>query len=744
MKSSGGGGGKPSSSSGEDAHQAYMDAIKQAGGIGVDRICKKCGFKNESGTQLTHCVQCGEPLPMGGLMRADEKAMYEGLLVELAIQGQDYAKHVWPKWAGQCGVWSSYEPNPCLLNGCPCASKFLNGMKELASAGGGDRMSGPKTTFKRCTHCNPDKPDPQCDYCLGTGMEPVTQWGRMKGRWCWHGTRTNDVYCYICHESLKPTLRSGQAYGPGEYFGVNPSVSLSYASGTNRQLVCFCFTGELVGGGALQGYEPDKARAGRAGQLSSVWSHHNNFCYVLNNPGCGGCSSRASLPGRESDGNVMYCIPVGIVSYSTSQSLNWKVLSCGAAILGARSTWDLPEFTDRLERARRIQVDLQREEQLMWTFMHHERLFRETVIEASFKLFWQKWPVVQENEGQERFRAKQRLEDNFKKIAVGPEAEKLKSAQATKKLAEDQKARQVAEAKLKKQLPNVLKVISKPGKMPAYIRQLKADEHNFLQWSVEFVGPDRSPFQESHALKARLDFGLGYPGQPPKVRFDAQLFHPNVDSNCVMHLRIDDEEKFVEACGGKVKPDGAVLTYTQHVINALYKPDFMNVQDGSLATGFAPDAHGFAEWRKAAAKHHDTEDTMEDLQDEAEVGPEETEDGSPQPAHRSPSERGLQRTGSSPTMKSVKKRERSANLSYADFCDILDEEGKEIMQLMEKKKTEICPAEGVGKAEDRSALETCVDKAIEQHMAETHEHTEKYKKDFLSELKECTIPVSLK
>lgn len=733
----------PAAKSGEqDAHMAYIDAIKQAGGVGVDRICKKCGFKNESGTQLTHCAQCSEPLPMGGLMRADEKAMYEGLLVELAIQGQDYAKHVWPKWSAQCGEWSSYEPNPCLLNGCPCASKFLNGLKELASAGGGDRMTGPKTTMVKCD-CKGAATT--CDKCLGTGIEPQASWGRMKGRWCWHGTRTNDVYCYICHESLKPTLRAGQAYGPGEYFGVNPSVSLSYASGTNRQLVCFCFTGEVVGGGTCKGYEPDKAPSGRAGSLSSVWSHHNNFCYVLNNPGCGGCSSRASLPGRDNDGNVMYCIPVGIVSYASNESLNWKVLSCGAAILGARSTWDLPEFTDRLERARRIQVDLQREEQLMWTFMHHERLFRENVITHSFKTFWGKWPVVQESEGKQRFFAMRDLEKDFKEIALGPEAEKLKTAQATRKLADDQKARTVAESKLKKQLPNVHKKVAKD--MPPFIRQLKMDEHNFLHWTVEFVGPQYSPFQDSHALKGRVEFSLGYPATPPKVRFDAQLFHPNVDSACLMHVGIDDEAKFAEACGGKPKPDQGVMVYMETVVKALLKPDFMTTQDGSLATGFAPDSGGYADWRKAAAAKHGTEDTMEDLPDAGEAAAEEGEGQWNRPRSnsgtRADSARGLTRQGSSPTMKSAKKRERSANLSYTEFCEILDEEDVEARQMLEKKKAEICGVEGVGKAEDRVALVQCVDSAIAKHSVGLQEHTQQFKREFLSVLKECTIPVKI-
>jgi hypothetical protein len=41
----------------------------------------------------------------------------------------------------------------------------------------------------------------------------------------------------ICNVGFDPHVRSGQAMGPGEYFGGAPTVSLSYCRGQGRMLV---------------------------------------------------------------------------------------------------------------------------------------------------------------------------------------------------------------------------------------------------------------------------------------------------------------------------------------------------------------------------------------------------------------------------------------------------------------------------------------------------------------------------
>ena len=51
-----------------------------------------------------------------------------------------------------------------------------------------------------------------------------------------HGTAEANIDS-ICASGYDSSKRSGQAYGPGEYFATTPSVSLSYCSGGKKMLL---------------------------------------------------------------------------------------------------------------------------------------------------------------------------------------------------------------------------------------------------------------------------------------------------------------------------------------------------------------------------------------------------------------------------------------------------------------------------------------------------------------------------
>ena len=55
-------------------------------------------------------------------------------------------------------------------------------------------------------------------------------------RLVFHGTSEANVEG-ICREGLDPKRRSGQAYGPGEYFGGDAAVSWSYCRGGKKMIV---------------------------------------------------------------------------------------------------------------------------------------------------------------------------------------------------------------------------------------------------------------------------------------------------------------------------------------------------------------------------------------------------------------------------------------------------------------------------------------------------------------------------
>ena len=51
-----------------------------------------------------------------------------------------------------------------------------------------------------------------------------------------HGTSEENVDS-ICKEGYDPGRRSGQAYGPGEYFATTPNIPLSYCKGGKKMLL---------------------------------------------------------------------------------------------------------------------------------------------------------------------------------------------------------------------------------------------------------------------------------------------------------------------------------------------------------------------------------------------------------------------------------------------------------------------------------------------------------------------------
>ena len=66
-------------------------------------------------------------------------------------------------------------------------------------------------------------------------------WARVPDksmRLVFHGTPEKNIDA-ICREGLDPKRRSGQALGPGEYFGGQPMISLGYCKGGHKMLV-FC------------------------------------------------------------------------------------------------------------------------------------------------------------------------------------------------------------------------------------------------------------------------------------------------------------------------------------------------------------------------------------------------------------------------------------------------------------------------------------------------------------------------
>jgi hypothetical protein len=101
----------------------------------------------------------------------------DGWLQQTIKDAEDYVKKNWDSSLGPIG---SIQINPCLAAQCDALKSFQRGVQ----------LAG----------------------------------GRLHGIFGWHGTGTKEAVLGICHGNLDVKRRSGQAYGPGEYFGVTTNA----------------------------------------------------------------------------------------------------------------------------------------------------------------------------------------------------------------------------------------------------------------------------------------------------------------------------------------------------------------------------------------------------------------------------------------------------------------------------------------------------------------------------------------
>jgi hypothetical protein len=148
------------------------------------------------------------------------------------------AKWAVDNWSAGLGRIDAIEINPCLTHGCLALTRFL---AAIGAAESSDPLKG-LNTF-----------------------------------WAWHGSREEGILA-ICCQGWKPSLRSGQSQGPGEYFGCTAAVSAGYTPG-HHMIIALIIMNQCV-------------------------SAHQGFCYVVNNP--------------KTDTGPCFCLPVAVVSFSGS------------------------------------------------------------------------------------------------------------------------------------------------------------------------------------------------------------------------------------------------------------------------------------------------------------------------------------------------------------------------------------------------------------------------------------------
>lgn len=106
-------------------------------------------------------------------------------------------------------------------------------------------------------------------------------------------------------------------------------------------------------------------------------------------------------------------------------------------------------------------------------------------------------------------------------------------------------------------------------------------EDNYLEWEALVPGPDGTPF-EGGVFSARLKFPASYPLEPPTMRFEPPIFHPNVYADGLVCISIlhapGDDPNMYESSSERWSPVQSIEKILLSVLSMLAEP---NVESGA-------------------------------------------------------------------------------------------------------------------------------------------------------------------
>ena len=125
-------------------------------------------------------------------------------------------------------------------------------------------------------------------------------------------------------------------------------------------------------------------------------------------------------------------------------------------------------------------------------------------------------------------------------------------------------------------------------------QDIRVDDSNILQWSGLIV-PVNSPYNKG-AFRIRIDFPAEYPFKPPKITFQTQIYHPNIDEKGQICLPIISPENWKPA----TKTDQVI----QSLVALVNDPEPEHPLRGDLAEEFTKDKKKFMKNAEDFTKKH--------------------------------------------------------------------------------------------------------------------------------------------
>ena len=98
---------------------------------------------------------------------------------------------------------------------------------------------------------------------------------------------------------------------------------------------------------------------------------------------------------------------------------------------------------------------------------------------------------------------------------------------------------------------------------------------DIFKWNFIIVGPEETLY-ENGLFSGSIDFPSSYPNKPPNVRFNSNIFHPNIYTNgqvCISILHEGSDQYGYETVSERWSPSQSVNTIMLSIISLLSEPN---------------------------------------------------------------------------------------------------------------------------------------------------------------------------
>mmetsp|Transcript_3077 Transcript_3077/g.4806 ORF Transcript_3077/g.4806 Transcript_3077/m.4806 type:complete len:167 (-) Transcript_3077:261-761(-) len=129
------------------------------------------------------------------------------------------------------------------------------------------------------------------------------------------------------------------------------------------------------------------------------------------------------------------------------------------------------------------------------------------------------------------------------------------------------------------------------------------DDSDFFKWRVVFEGPPDSLY-EGGIFSTILTFPQDFPNNPPEMKFETEMFHPNIYSDgrvCISILHPPGTDRFneQESADERWRPILGVHSILVSVISMLVDPNLESPANIDAAVQMKNDLDG---WKKKVRK----------------------------------------------------------------------------------------------------------------------------------------------